>query len=360
MPRPIRAVIRTQALASNLSLVRQYAKQSRIWSVVKANAYGHGLQAAWRGLAATDGFALLEVFEGVRLREFGWQGPVLLLEGVFDAADLELARRHGFTIAVHKDEQIDLLAAAAGPGKTDIYLKMNSGMNRLGFAPAAYAAAYARLRALPQVGEIVLMTHFANADAPDRKGIAGQLGMFESTVGALDRSLSRSLSNSGAILQHPEAHYDWVRPGIILYGAAPSGKSKEIAGLGLKPVMSLESRIIAVQQLRAGDTVGYGSRFAAPRAMRIGVVACGYADGYPRHAPDGCSVLVEGVRVPMVGQVSMDMICVDLESVPQAGLDSAVELWGENLPVDDVAEAARTVGYELLCAVTPRVPVSVV
>ncbi|MDO8284892.1 MAG: alanine racemase, partial [Rhodoferax sp.] len=258
-------------------------------------------------------------------------------------------------------EQIDMLAAHKTQLPHRVFLKMNTGMNRLGFKPERFRAAWIRLNALPQVEEISLMQHFPDADGP--KGITAQLQAFDAVTHDLPGE--RTLSNSAAILRHDEAlagRSDWVRPGIVLYGSAPDFPARSAADWGLQPTMTLASRIIGTQQLVAGDTVGYGSSFAAGGPMRIGVVACGYADGYPRHAPTGTPVLVNGVRCRMVGRVSMDMITVDLTPVPAAGMGSEVTLWGQGpkgavLPIDDVARAAGTVGYELMCAVAPRVPV---
>ena len=235
-----------------------------------------------------------------------------------------------------------------------IHLKMNSGMNRLGFQFDAFRAAYARLRAMPTVGKITLMTHLANADDAENTTfpLIEQVRRFRAATEGLTAEIN--LSNSAADLLHPEIQTDWVRPGIMLYGGTPGGKSA--TEFGLLPAMTLQSEIIGTQDIAAGDVVGYGSRFCADRPMKIGVVACGYADGYPRHAPNGTPVLVCGCRTPLAGRVSMDMMTVDLSSVPQAGIGSDVVLWGRGLPVDDVAAAASTVGYELLCAVAPRVP----
>jgi len=235
----------------------------------------------------------------------------------------------------------------------NIQLKMNSGMNRLGYMPERFRAAWERARACQGVGQITLMTHFSDADS--ERGIAYQMEAFER--GAEGIAGARSLSNSAAVLWHPAAHFDWVRPGIILYGASPSGVTSAIEGTGLQPAMTLASELIAVQTLSEGHTVGYGSKFAARGPMRIGVVACGYADGYPRVAPEGTPVIVDGVLTRLVGRVSMDMITVDLTPCPTANVGSRVELWGTNLPIDDVAASCGTIGYELMCAVAQRVPV---
>ncbi|WP_454731691.1 MULTISPECIES: alanine racemase [Cupriavidus] len=359
MPRPIHAVIHQPALANNLEVVRHCAPEARVWAVVKANAYGHGIRRAFAGLRAADGFGLLDLNEAVLLRELGWQGPILLLEGFFQPQDVPLLEQYRLTTAVHCEEQLRMLEAGRPKGPLAIQLKLNTGMNRLGFRPDQYRAAWERARALPCVGSIVHMTHFSDADSP--RGIAHQLAVFDAATANLPGEAS--LSNSAATLWHPQAHRAWVRPGIVLYGASPSGVAADVSSFGLQPAMSLHSELISVQDLQPGDTVGYGSLFTADRAMRIGVVACGYADGYPRHAAgwgdNPAPVLVDGVRTNLVGRVSMDMICVDLTPCPKARVGSAVTLWGQGLPIDDVAAASGTVGYELMCALAPRVPVTV-
>ena len=355
MSRPIQALISRRAIADNLDVVRRAAPGARVWAVLKADAYGHGLaRIAGKdspSLARADGIAILETETAERLRDLGWRGPILLLEGCFDAADLDAAVRLGVTVAVHDDEQIEMIEAARGATPLPVYLKMNTGMNRLGFAPARFRAAHERLAASGKVGTITSTTHFANADRAD--GIVDQMAAFER--GAAGIAGPRSLANSAAILVHPEAHRDWVRPGIMLYGASPFAH-RSAADCGLRPAMTLRSRLIAIQDLQAGDAIGYGHRHVAERAMRIGVVACGYADGYPRVAPSGTPAAVDGIATRLVGRVSMDMLTVDLTPVPGAGIGSVVELWGALVPVDDVAQAAGTVGYELLCALAPRVP----
>ncbi len=363
MPRPIEALIHVDALAHNLARARAAAPGARLWAVVKADAYGHGIERVYEGLRGADGFALLDLAEAERVRALGWRGPVLLLEGCFEPRDLELCSRLDLWHVVHCTEQLDWLAAHKTERPQRVFLKMNSGMNRLGFVPGAYRAAYARLAALPQVDEISLMTHFSDADGA--RGIAHQLAAFEAA--AADLPGERCLANSAALLRHglqAAVRNDWVRAGILAYGSAPDFPVHDIRHWGLRPAMTLRSRLIATQQLQPGDTVGYGSSFRAEQAMRIGIVACGYADGYPRHAGTDTPVLVDGVRTGTVGRVSMDMLAVDLTPVPAAGIGSEVTLWGQGpgdalLAIDDVAHAAGTIGYELMCAVAPRVPVRV-
>jgi len=356
MPRPIEALVHIDALAHNLARARQAQPDARVWAVVKANAYGHGIDHAFAGLRAADGFALLDLAEAVRLRELDWRGPVLLLEGAFEPRDLELCSRLNLWHVVHCTEQIDWLAAHKTHAPHRVFLKMNSGMNRLGLRPAAFRSAWARLNALPQVGEISLMTHFSDADG--ERGIAHQVSAFEAV--SHDLPGERSLSNSAALLRHPVRN-DWVRAGILSYGSAPDYPVHDIQHWQLQPAMTLRSQLIATQTLQAGDSVGYGSSFVASSPMRIGIVACGYADGYPRHCGTGTPVLVDGVRTATVGRVSMDMLAVDLGPVPQAHRGSEVTLWGHGpggavLAIDEVAHAAGTIGYELMCAVAPRVP----
>ncbi|WP_370680598.1 alanine racemase [Comamonas sp. GB3 AK4-5] len=360
MPRPIQATIHLQALRHNLERARQAAPDARLWAVVKANAYGHGIEHVFDGLRATDGFALLELSEAERIRRLGWRGPILLLEGVFEARDLELCSRLGVWHSVHCDQQIDWLAAHKTQMPHRVFLKMNSGMNRLGFTPERFRSAYARLNALTQVEEISFITHFSDADGP--RGIAQQLDAFLHAT--QDLPGERSVCNSAATLLHgmeARTRNDWVRPGIVLYGSAPDYPTHSAADWGLQPAMTLSTQVIGVQELAAGDTVGYGSTFTADGPMRTGIIACGYADGYPRHCGTGTPVLVNGVRTRVLGRVSMDMLNVDLTPVPDAGMGSEVTLWGvasngAQLPIDEVAAAAGTVGYELMCAVAPRVP----
>jgi alanine racemase len=358
MARPIQAQIALSALENNFQVARR-ATSARIMSVIKADGYGHGLMRAAEALAETDGYALLDIQDAVRLREAGHRQVILLLEGCFGAEELPVIAEYDLACVIHNAEQIALLDAYPGSGKLDVWLKVNSGMNRLGFAPQQVAQAMEQLHRHRAVRDITLMTHFANAD--EARGIAEPLALFNDLAAPL--RVARSLANSAALLRYPATHADWVRPGIMLYGASPfaheNGGAVSAQQLGLKPAMTLSSRIIATQELRAGDEVGYGALFRAEHAMRIGIVACGYADGYPRHAPNGTPILVDGQRSKTLGRVSMDMLYVDLSSLPQADAGSRVVLWGEGLPIEEVARAAGTVSYELMCALTSRVPVVV-
>ena len=353
MPRPIRATISAAAFAHNLGVARAHAGPARVWAVLKANAYGHGLLRAAQALAGADGFAILDFVDALRLRNAGVDKPILMLEGCFKTEDIELLARHRLTPVIHNMEQIEMLEKAGVEGKLDVYLKVNSGMNRLGFAVDNVRLAWNALNAHAGVESITLMTHFADADGDS--GVAAQLQWFSELTLAFEAP--RSLANSAALLRFAEeTRADWVRPGIMLYGCSPfSFKSAE--EIGLQPAMTLASEIIGVQQLQAGEYVGYGLTYQAAQEMTIGIVACGYADGYPRHAPSGTPVLVAGQRTRTVGRVSMDLICVDISDIPEAYVGTPVTLWGEGLPCDEVAQAAGTVSYELLCALAPRVPV---
>ena len=362
MPRPILATVHLSAFQNNLGVVRHAAPDAKVWAVVKANAYGHGIERVFEGLRGVDGFALLDLQEAQRVRALGWRGPILLLEGAFELRDLELCSRLDLWHTVHCDAQIDMLAAHKTNVPQRVFLKMNSGMNRLGFTPERYRSAWTRLNALPQVDEISLMTHFSDADGA--KGIAAQMAAFANAT--RDLPGERSLSNSAATLRHADAvaASDWIRPGIAMYGSAPDFPQHSATHWGLQPTMTLAAKVIAIQQLVAGDSVGYGSNFVADTSMRIGVVACGYADGYPRICPTGTPVLVDGVRSRTLGRVSMDMLTVDLGPVPEAGEGSQVTLWGRAtngavLSIDEVAQCAQTVGYELMCGLASRVPVQV-
>jgi alanine racemase len=357
MPRPLVATIHIAAMRHNLSIATRHANGAKVWAVVKANAYGHGLARAMRGFEHADGLSLLEFDAAITLRENGWVKPILMLEGCFEFVDMLSAIRYRLQPVVHCVEQIIMLEHAIREhvidAPIDVHIKLNSGMNRLGFAPDDFKQAYQRLRNLSQVGQITFITHFANADDAQniRCPLGNQINCFEACTAGLEGQ--RTLANSAADLYHPSVAADWVRPGIMLYGASPSEQAANT--LSLKPAMCLTSQLIAIQNLQTGDAVGYGSRFSAPHPMRIGVVACGYADGYPRHAPDGTPIIVNGVRTVLVGRVSMDMLMVDLRPVPDAQVGSEVSLWGRDLPIDEVAVSAGTIGYELMCALAPRV-----
>lgn len=320
-------------------------------AVIKANGYGHGLQRAAGALDEAEGFALLDVRDAVALREAGVRQTILLLEGFFAADELRLLAEYELASVIHSPQQLAMLDAYPRRNSLQVWLKINTGMNRLGFAPEQVPAVMEKLKTHPSVREVTLMTHFSHADEPE--GVAEQFERFKGLTAAY--RAPRSLANSAALLRYPATHGEWVRPGIMLYGASPFADTSA-QQFGLQPVMTLTSEIIAVRELKAGDRVGYAGLFRADGATRIGTVACGYADGYPRHAPTGTPILVNGQRTRTLGRVSMDMLGVDLSGLPDADVGSRVTLWGKGLPVEEVAAAAGTISYELMCALTARVP----
>jgi alanine racemase len=340
----------------NLRVARGRAPHSKIWAIVKANGYGHGLERAMAGFAEADGLALIEIADAVLLRKLGWIKPILLLQGAFKVQDLALIVAHQLHTVVHCDEQIDMLEHLPAGAKVDVYVKMNTGMNRLGMLPEHALAAHQRLRALASVRSVSMMTHFANSFSfrgPHRGITVGeQTQRFYAIARELECEVS--LADSATVLVNQETAADWVRPGIMLYGATVFSL-KRASDFELLPAMTLSSEIIGIQRIEAGNTVGYGGRFVAVQPMTIGVVACGYTDGYPRSAPDGTPVLVDGIKTGIVGRVSMDSVTVDLTPVPLARLGSKVTLWGQGLPVEEVANAAGTIGCELMCGLSHRV-----
>jgi alanine racemase len=368
MTRPIKAFVDTKALKDNLSCVRQKSSQSQILSVVKANAYGHGIERVFEGLRGSDGFGVLEICEAHTLRDLGFRGPIVLLEGVFDPRELEDCSRLQLWHTVHSNEQIDWLSRHKTHKGHRVFLKMNSGMNRLGFKPEQFKSAWSRLNALPQIEEISLMTHFSDADLAG--GTRAQTLTFNQH--SQDLMGERTLANSAALFlnnTNPEITQDWVRVGIALYGGSVNHPHQSARDWSLRPVMSLRSKIIATQDLKSGETVGYGSTFTAPHDMRVGIVACGYADGYPRSAETGTPVLVDGQLTRTVGRVSMDMLSVDLtpfkEHAPLNPIGAEVTLWGAShsgqvLEIDTVATHAKTLAYELMCGLANRVPFEVI
>lgn len=351
--RPIQATIDLSALEHNLARAKRLAPRSRVMAVVKANAYGHGLLRAAQALSDADGFAVLELDAAIRLRSAGYRQTILLLEGFFSLEELALIEHHHLTMVVHSADQLRILSSCAAEKRFDVFLKINTGMNRLGFRPEDTAQALAALKSHRGIREVTLMTHFASADGED--GVAEQLRVFNDA--AAGAALPRSLANSPALLRYPETHGEWVRPGLMLYGASPFSK-QSAEELGLRPAMTLTTQIIALQQLKPGERVGYRGRFTADMPMSVGLVAAGYADGYPRGAPTGTPVLVDGVRTRTLGLVAMDMLCVDLTPIAKPRVGAPVTLWGEGLPVEEVAKSAGRVSYELLCALPPRVRVA--
>ncbi len=360
MTRPIRAEISASALRHNYQFAKRLAPNSKVFAVIKANAYGHGVERVARALPDADAFATLELDSAANLRKLGIAQPILMLEGLFDKEEIPTYCQHQLMMAVHNDLQMEMLVAHRPSIPLTVFLKMNSGMNRLGFTPERYGAELHKAQGMQQkglIGDLVLMTHFAEADGPN--GVGDALKLFVDTIYAAKAAdLPRSTANSAATLRFPDSHFNWVRPGIMLYGSSPFAE-QSAAELGLKPVMTLRSEIIGEQTLQAGDSVGYGGIFTAKRRMRVGIVACGYADGYPRHAPGsyehGTPIMVGGKRTRTVGRVSMDMLVADITDMPHVHIGAPVTLWGEGLSADEVAHASGTVAYELFCAVAPRV-----
>ncbi|MFO1069998.1 MAG: alanine racemase [Geminicoccaceae bacterium] len=352
--RPATVTIDLAALRHNLRRVRELAPRSRVVAVVKANGYGHGAARLLPALGEADMLGVACIEEALVLREAGAAQPILLMEGVFEAAELPDCARLGFEVAVHTLDQVRMLETTRLEPPLTCWVKVDSGMNRLGLAPEEAAGAIGRLQACPSVAGLRLMSHFASADLPDSPQTARQL----ERLGAVLAEGERSLANSAGVIAWPQAHADWVRAGIMLYGVSPMA-GRTGADEGLRPVMTLATRLIAVKPVRTGDTVGYAGTWQAGRDSRIGIAAIGYGDGYPRHAPSGTPVLLAGTPVPLAGRVSMDMVAVDLTDRPEARIGDPVTLWGPALPVERIADAAGTIAYELLCGITGRVHVRV-
>ncbi|OGT19602.1 MAG: alanine racemase [Gammaproteobacteria bacterium RBG_16_57_12] len=358
MSRKACARIDLKALRHNLAQVRAAAPGAKVMAVIKANGYGHGLVRMATALQEADGFGVACIEEALQLREAGIKQRILLLEGFFSGDELPLIQRHGLDITVHHEAQIAYLEALPRNNQTQshplsVWLKIDTGMHRLGISSGKAREAYHRLRRCPFVAEdLRLLTHLACADDPASPVTAQQVATFQQVAGVLDGE--RSLANSAAILGVRDSHADWVRPGIMLYGVSPflTGTGEDH---GLKPVMTVISELIAVNHFRKGDAVGYGGAWVCPEDMPVGMVAFGYGDGYPRHAREGTPVVVNGKRVPLIGRVSMDMLCVDLRTQPKAAIGDPVQLWGRDLPVEEVASHAGTISYELLCGVSARV-----
>jgi alanine racemase len=352
MTRPARARIDLQALQHNFERVRQCAPHSRTMAVIKSHAYGHGLINAARALPGADGFGIVTLDEAIALREAGFDRRIVMLEGLYAADEAGLAIGYRIDTVVHHAEQLGYIEAAPPGRPLDVWLKIDSGMHRLGFEPAVVPAVAERLRRSARVREIRYLSHLCCADDVSADHTARQCRLFLETLQGLEGE--RSLANSAAVLGWPDTHLDWVRPGVMLYGSSPLLHASA-SDLGLRPVMTLGTRLIAVAQREAGDAVGYGAAWRCPEPMTVGIAAIGYGDGYPRHAPSGTPVLVNGRRAALAGRVSMDMIGIDLRGHPEARVGDPVTLWGEGLPVDEVAAAAGTISYELFCGVTSRV-----
>lgn len=352
MSRPTFAIIDTQAFVANYRYARSLAPQARALAVIKANGYGHGALALAQALGdEADAFGVACSEEAMELRESGIRNPIVLLEGVFDPAEITRAALHGLMPTVHSQTQLEWLLAARPAHPLTVWLKLDTGMHRLGLAPAELAEAYRRLADSPNIAGVVLMTHFACADETGNPATERQLALFRRTVDGIEAPLS--LANSAAVMAWPDTHGDWIRPGIMLYGSSPLDDAAQAAAL--TPVMRLESRLIAIHDLAAGESIGYGARYTCDRPTRVGVVAIGYADGYPRHAPDGTPVAVNGRRTTLIGRVSMDMLTLDLSGQPDAQVGDRVQLWGDLIGVDEVARCSGTIAYELFTRINRRV-----
>ncbi len=354
MNRLIRAVIDTHALRHNLGIIREHARGARVMAVVKANAYGHGLVPTALALADADAFAVARLEEGLALRAAGISRPIILLEGVFAPEQLLEAARHGFDLVVHDPLQIELLEEFSGSQRFLLWIKIDTGMNRLGFRPEQFAPALERVRRLqPAPLEIRLLTHLARADEADDSMTREQLKRFRSAIGGLD--YATSVANSAGLFGRVPLGCDWVRPGLAIYGGSPFA-DRSAAELGLRPVMSLETSVIATRKVAPGETVGYGGAWRASSDTSIAIVAAGYGDGVARNLPGGTPVLIDGRRAPLVGRVSMDMIAVDVTQLEEVHVGTPAVLWGTGLPVEEIARHAGTIPYELLCGVSQRVP----
>jgi len=346
------ALIDLAALQANLQTVRRRCPAARILAVIKANAYGHGMVRAAQALRQADAFGVASIDEALSLRAAGIRHPLVLLEGFFEAAELPLIARQQLSIVIHDQQQLRVLESCHLEAPLTVWLKIDSGMHRLGFPPDEVVAAYQRLRRCSQVEDIHLMSHLACADDRGSDQTSGQVRVFNAAVENLVGP--HSLANSAGILYWPETHGQWVRPGIMLYGASPCSDRTGVEE-GLQPVMSLQSALIAVRYCRRGEAIGYGGSWRCPEDMPLGIVAIGYGDGYPRSISAAAELLINGRRVPIVGRVSMDMLTVDLRAFPAARCGDPVVLWGADLPVEEVARWAGTIAYELLCAVSSRV-----
>jgi alanine racemase len=353
--RPLRARIHLDAIRHNYRHARSLAPRSRALAVIKANAYGHGAIAVARALAGeADGFAVACVEEALELRDSGIQEPMLLLEGVFSPDEIALVDQAGLAMVVHCREQLDWVLTARPSRRLDCWIKLDTGMHRVGFEPSEFAEVNARLAACPHVGERVAMTHFARADETSHLYTSAQIAAFEQALSGV--RIERSLANSAAVLAWPQAHGDWTRPGIMLYGVSPfASAASEANASALRPAMTLESALIAIRDLAAGEPVGYGGRFVCERPSRVGVVAIGYADGYPRHARDGTPIAVGGRLTRVIGRVSMDMITLDLTGFDDVRHGDPVELWGRTVPAAAVAESSDTIAYQLFTGIGRRV-----
>lgn len=351
--RPAKALINLPALRANLKQVQNIAPNSKVLAVIKANGYGHGIQRVAQQLSGADAFGVASVDEAMSLRQKGFLHRILLLEGLFCEAEIPIVVQNRLDVVIHSDYQLEWLLNNQISSQLTVWIKVDTGMHRLGFDESQLASVIAKLERSDNDFVIQTMSHFASADESSdqaKQFTQNQISRFEAVTEKYQ--YPRSLANSAGLVRYPQSHYEWVRPGIFLYGAGQLDDA-----IATQSVMQLESQIIAIKTVTQGESVGYGNTWVAPRDSKIGVVAIGYGDGYPRHAKQGTPVLINGEKLPLVGRVSMDMITVDLtdaNSVVEVG-NQAI-LWGKGLSVDEVAHHADTIGYELLCAITQRVP----
>ena len=365
MSRAARAIINLSALKHNLQQAKNAAPSAKILAIIKANGYGHGIRRVAKALDRADSFGVASVEEALAIRESGIDKPVVLLEGFFDTSELPLILQHKLDVVVHHRFQLEALSkslpklsdAGIVDAKINVWLKVDTGMHRLGFAVEKAQAVWNELKSNPRISSITVMTHLANADDRQDAMTDDQVQRFGQCVFGLEAP--RSIANSGGILGWPSTHADIIRPGIMLYGGTPFNSGTGI-DVGLKPVMTLQTQIIAINRFNKGDAIGYSGTWICPEEMCVGVAAIGYGDGYPRHAGSGTPVLVNGKRAQLVGRVSMDMICIDLRHIPDAQVGDSVTLWGEGLPVEEIARCASTISYELFCGITQRVKFVVV
>lgn len=355
MVRPIYAAINSNALKNNLKIIKNIAYKSKIWSVLKADAYGHGIKNIYPIIKDdSDGFAILTLDEAIILRKNGCNKPILLLEGFFNKEELDLIYKYFLTITIHNKWQLNKLIKYKSKYPINIYIKINTGMNRLGFPVKDIISIINTIKNKIKVYNITLMTHFADA-SQNSYFVKKQINNIKKNI-SIYHNFSCSFANSAAILWHSYSYYDWIRTGIILYGASPTGNWKDISKKKIQPVMTLKSKIISIQKIYPGDTIGYNRRYYTKKKHKIGIVACGYADGYPRNISNNTYVLIKGIKTLILGSVSMDMIVIDLTNIPTAKIGSSVELWGKNIKIDDIAKSSNTIGYELMCSVSKRVP----
>lgn len=355
------ASIDRKALVNNFDFIKSLAPTAKILAVLKANAYGHGLERIAKALPKADAFGVARLDEALALRAKGVVKPIVLLEGFFDANDLPVLAVNNLQTVVHNHQQLNTIINAELDEPLKVWLKVDTGMHRLGVDPGDFETYLTALSASNNVqNDIVLMSHLGCADDKASELTSHQIALFDQLTG--QHLLEKSLANSAGVLSWPKSHYEWIRPGLMLYGVSPMASDKEpsIANIGIQPVMTLQSSIIAIRKIKAGETLGYGAAWQSPEDTVIGVVAIGYGDGYPRHAQNGTPVFINGREVPLVGRVSMDMITVDLGANATDEIGDIATLWGKDLPVETIAQCASTIPYELLCNITRRVQIEVI